>query len=185
MLAHGFTGQRINTAENDATDIAAGMGDFAGLPHRMQHVAQRDGVAFINDSKATNGVAAACALAAYESIYWIAGGDAKEDGLGPAASATANVRRAYLIGSSAADFASTLDGKVPIRLSGDLESATTAAFADASAATGTTGTATILLSPAAASFDQFDNFAARGDAFGALARRLTATAATTRGGAHA
>ncbi|RZO30060.1 MAG: UDP-N-acetylmuramoyl-L-alanine--D-glutamate ligase [SAR116 cluster bacterium] len=164
-------------------DIAAGMGDFAGLPHRMQHVAQHEGVAFINDSKATNGVAAACALAAYDSIYWIAGGEAKEDGLGPAASATANVRRAYLIGSSAADFASTLDGKVPIRLSGDLESATTAAFADASAAIGAAGTATILLSPAAASFDQFDSFGDRGDAFCAIARRLATATAT--GGAHA
>ena len=165
-------------------NIAAAMGDFAGLPHRMQHVAQRDGVAFINDSKATNGVAAACALAAYDSIYWIAGGAAKEDGLGPAADATANVRRAYLIGSSAADFASTLDGKVPIRQSGDLESATTAAFADASAATGAAGTATILLSPAAASFDQFDSFGARGDAFCAIARRLAAPEPTA-GGAHA
>jgi len=162
-------------------DIAAGLKDFAGLPHRMQHVAQHRGVAFINDSKATNGVAAACALAAYDSIYWIAGGEAKEDGLGPAASATANVERAYLIGSAAADFAATLADRVPIRLSGDLESATTAAFADASAAT---GAATILLSPAAASFDQFANFAARGDAFCAIARQLAATGPGT-GGAHA
>lgn len=162
-------------------DIAAGLADFAGLPHRMQHVAQHQRVAFINDSKATNGVAAACALAAYDSIYWIAGGEAKEDGLGPAASATANVERAYLIGSAAADFAATLADRVPIRLSGDLESATTAAFADASAAT---GAATILLSPAAASFDQFANFAARGDAFCAIARQLAATGPGT-GGAHA
>jgi UDP-N-acetylmuramoylalanine--D-glutamate ligase len=168
---------------NDA-DIAAGMADFAGLPHRMQHVAQRDGVAFINDSKATNGVATACALAAYDSIYWIAGGEAKEGGLGPAASATANVRRAYLIGNSATDFAATLDGHVSIRMSGDLESATTAAFADASTATGADGTATILLSPAAASFDQFESFVVRGDAFSAIARRL-ATPAATAGGAHA
>ena len=162
-------------------DIAAGLANFAGLPHRMQHVAQHEGVAFINDSKATNGVAAACALAAYDSIYWIAGGEAKEDGLGPAADATANVERAYLIGSAAADFAATLAGQVPIRLSGDLESATTAAFADASAAA---GTATILLSPAAASFDQFANFAARGDAFCAIARQLAASGPRT-GGAHA
>ena len=169
--------------EMSAADIAAGLADFAGLPHRMQHVAQHEGVAFINDSKATNGVAAACALAAYDSIYWIAGGDAKADGLGPAASATASVEHAYLIGSSAADFAATLDGHVPISLSGDLESATTAAFADASAATGAAGTATILLSPAAASFDQFENFVARGDAFSAIARRITAANAT--GGAHA
>ena len=165
-------------------DIAAGMSDFAGLPHRMQHVAQHEGVSFINDSKATNGVAAACALAAYDSIYWIAGGEAKADGLGPAAAATANVARAYLIGRAATDFAATLDGLVPIRLSGDLESATSAAFADASAATGAAGRATILLSPAAASFDQFESFVARGDAFSAIARRL-ATGTTHMGGAHA
>ena len=144
-------------------------------------MAQRDGVAFINDSKATNGVATACALAAYDSIYWIAGGEAKEGGLGPAASATANVRRAYLIGNSATDFAATLDGHVSIRMSGDLESATTAAFADASVAT---GAATILLSPAAASFDQFESFVARGDAFTAIAKRL-ASPTITAGGAHA
>jgi len=162
-------------------DIAAGLMDFAGLPHRMQHVAQHGGVAFINDSKATNGVAAACALAAYDSIYWIAGGEAKDGGLGPAADAIANVERAYLIGSAAGDFAATLAGRVSIRLSGDLETATTAAFADASTATGAT---TILLSPAAASFDQFANFAARGDAFSAIARQLAATGPDT-GGAHA
>jgi UDP-N-acetylmuramoylalanine--D-glutamate ligase len=168
----------------DESKIDAGMASFAGLPHRLQPVGQTGHVSFINDSKATNGVATACALAAYDSIYWIAGGEAKEDGLGPAASATANVRRAYLIGSSATNFAGTLDGQVPIRLSGDLESATTAAFADASAATGAAGTATILLSPAAASFDQFDSFVARGDAFSAIARRL-APPANTAGGAHA
>ena len=164
--------------------IAAGMADFAGLPHRMQHVAQHEGIAFINDSKATNGVAAACALAAFDSIYWIAGGEAKADGLGPAARATANIERAYLIGSAANDFAATLDGLVPIRLSGDLETAATAAFADASAATGSSGTATILLSPAAASFDQFDSFVARGDAFSAIAKRLVSPAIPP-GGAHA
>ena len=165
-------------------DIAAGMADFAGLPHRMEAVAAHEGVAFINDSKATNGVAAACALTAFDSIYWIAGGQAKEDGLGPAADATANVRRAYLIGSAAAAFAATLEGRVPIVQSGDLESATMAAFADARAATGRTGSATVLLSPAAASFDQFDSFVARGDAFSAIARRLAAPA-MTQGGVHA
>ena len=168
----------------DAADIAGGLADFVGLPHRMQHVAQHQGVAFINDSKATNGVAAACALAAFDSIYWIAGGEAKADGLGPAAAATQKVERAYLIGSAATDFATELTGLVPVSLSGDLESATHAAFADASTATGTAGKATILLAPAAASFDQFDSFVARGDAFSAIARRIAATGSGA-GGAHA
>ena len=95
---------------------------------------------------------------------------------------------AYLIGSAAQAFATELDGIVETSLSGDLETATTSAFADASAAAGTDGRdATILLSPAAASFDQFASFVARGDAFISIARRLTADAATTavQGGAHA
>ena len=107
------------------------MAGFAGLAHRLQPVTSHGPITFVNDSKATNGVAAACALAAYDSIYWIAGGEAKEDGLGPAAAATANVERAYLIGSAAPDFAQTLRGRFPIMLAGDLETATAAAFSDA------------------------------------------------------
>ena len=105
------------------------MAGFTGLAHRLQPVTGHGPVTFVNDSKATNGVAAACALAAYDSIYWIAGGEAKEDGLGPAAAATANVERAYLIGSAAPDFAKTLrTASVPIMLAGDLATATAAAF---------------------------------------------------------
>ncbi|MGB1107015.1 MAG: UDP-N-acetylmuramoyl-L-alanine--D-glutamate ligase, partial [Candidatus Puniceispirillaceae bacterium] len=85
---------------------------------------------------------------------------------------------------AATDFATELTGLVPVSLSGDLESATHAAFADASTATGTAGKATILLAPAAASFDQFDSFVARGDAFSAIARQIAATGSGA-GGAHA
>ena len=151
-------------------------------------MASHGGISFVNDSKATNGVAAARALAAFGNIYWIAGGEAKEDGLGEAAAETAHVAHAYLIGSSAAAFAAELDGIVETSLSGDLETATTSAFADASAAAGTDGRdATILLSPAAASFDQFTSFVARGDAFTEIARRLAADAGgpAVQGGAHA
>jgi len=180
-----------------AESIAAGMSSFAGLPHRLQPVAGNDHLQFVNDSKATNGVAAARALAAFDNIYWIAGGQAKDDGLGAALDATAMVRRAYLIGASAPAFAAALDGRCDVTMCGDLNTATHTAFADASADTGAAGTdtATILLSPAAASFDQFANFAARGNAFAALARRLAAPAPTpkaspkaspkVRGGAHA
>ena len=169
-------------------EIAEGMAGFAGLPHRLQTVASHGGISFVNDSKATNGVAAAKALAAFDNVYWIAGGEAKEDGLGEAARETAKVAHAYLIGSAAQAFAAELDGIVETSLSGDLETATTSAFADASVATGTDGRdATILLSPAAASFDQFASFVARGDAFTAIARRLAADAgaAAVQGGAHA
>lgn len=171
-----------------ADEIAEGMAGFAGLPHRLQTVAKHDGISFVNDSKATNGVAAAKALAAFDNVYWIAGGEAKEDGLGEAAAKTAKVAHAYLIGSAAQAFAAELDGIVDTSLSGDLETATKSAFADASAATGMDGRdATILLSPAAASFDQFASFVARGDAFTDIARRLTTDAgkAGVQGGAHA
>ena len=172
----------------DEADIRLSMASFAGLPHRLQTVARANGISFVNDSKATNGVATAKALAAFDNIYWIAGGEAKEDGLGPAAGDTTRVTHAYLIGSSAPSFAAELDGKLDISLSGDLESATTSAFADASAARTRDGRdATILLSPAAASFDQFASFVARGEAFTALACRLAGDAAppAMQGGAHA
>ena len=173
-------------------EIARGMAGFAGLPHRLQTVARADGISFVNDSKATNGVAAARALAAFDNIYWIAGGEAKEDGLGPAADETAHVTHAYLIGSAAPDVAAALDGLVDVSMAGDLESATTSAFADASAARSRNGRdATILLSPAAASFDQFASFVARGELFADLARRLAGEAGSPgakpaiQGGAHA
>lgn len=171
------------------TAISTGMASFAGLPHRMQQVAQTGGIVFINDSKATNGVAAAKALAAFDNIYWIAGGDAKEDGIRNIGGAIGAVRRAYLIGTSAASFAASLSGRCPTEISGDLESATVSAFSDASAACAddkgnshNTGiAATILLSPAAASFDQFDNFVARGNVFTDIAHRLTASDRDRRG----
>lgn len=167
---------------DDAT-IAAGMRSFAGLPHRMQHVAQWRNIAFIDDSKATNGVAAAKSMGAFDNIYWIAGGTAKEDGIGAAADALDQIHRAYLIGASADAFADQLSGHVPTQIMGDLDSATRAAFADACDETKRDALpATILLAPAAASFDQFDSFVARGEAFAALAQELTHP---TAGGAHA
>jgi UDP-N-acetylmuramoylalanine--D-glutamate ligase len=144
-------------------DIAEAMQSFPGLPHRQEHLVDVAGVRFVNDSKATNGDSAARALACYDAIYWIAGGLAKDDGLGPAANALSRVRRAYLIGKAAPDFARALAGKVETRMSGDLATAVRQAFEDArrDAVSG----AVVLLSPACASFDQFANFEARGEAF--------------------
>ena len=177
----------------DETVINAGMASFTGLPHRLQPVAQTGHINFINDSKATNGVAAAKALMAFDNIYWIAGGMAKDDGIGAAGEAldragkaAGAVKKAYLIGASADLFATQLDGKCTTEIHHDLNSATYAAFADAQKAT---DTAHILLSPAAASFDQFDSFEARGDAFTALAKTLcttpSATMTTSMGGSYA
>ena len=145
------------------------MSSFAGLPHRLQTVATMGPISFVNDSKATNGTAAAKAIAAFSHIYWVAGGLAKEDGLDAVMPHIRNVEKAYLIGSSAAAFAETLHGHCPATIYNNLHEATHAAFDDAK---DSTVGGTILLAPAAASFDQFDNFGARGDAFCQLARQL-------------
>jgi UDP-N-acetylmuramoylalanine--D-glutamate ligase len=163
----------------DMAMINRGVKSYSSLPHRLQTVARCGKIQFVNDSKATNGVAAAKALSAFDDIYWVAGGLAKQDGLAPAMQYLDAVKKAYLIGTAAAEFAKSLDGQCPAAICGDLEKATRAAFDDASAAI---DGGTILLAPAAASFDQFTSFGARGDAFAALAQNLCAT---TAGGNHA
>ena len=145
--------------------IEAAMRSFAGLPHRSQRVAERGGVVFVNDSKATNADAAAQALRAFGRIRWIAGGLGKEGGIAPLARDLGTVAKAYLIGHSAAAFALQL-GDVPHELCGDM--ATAVARAAAEAVPGDT----VLLAPAAASFDQFPDFEARGEAFIAAVRAL-------------
>ena len=153
----------------DVDQIDHGMASFVGLPHRLQTVATIGPISFVNDSKATNGTAAAKAIAAFSHIYWVAGGLAKEDGVDAVMPHIRNVEKAYLIGNSAAAFAETLHGHCPAGIYNNLHDATHAAFDDAKD-NGNGGT--ILLAPAAASFDQFDNFGARGDAFCQLARQL-------------
>jgi UDP-N-acetylmuramoylalanine--D-glutamate ligase len=150
-------------------DIAAGIASFPGLAHRQETVATRGGVRFINDSKATNADAAATALACYDHIYWIAGGVPKAGGIASLGPYFPRIRRAFLIGDAARDFAATLDGRVPHEISATLDRAVAAAFAAAQAAG---GGAVVLLSPACASFDQFSDFEARGEAFRALVTAL-------------
>jgi len=155
--------------------INHGISSFTNLPHRLQRVASCGKVQFINDSKATNGIAAAKALATFNDIYWVAGGLAKQDGLSPTIPHLGAVKKAYLIGTAAPAFANSLSGICPVAIYHELEQATRAAFDDAS--THPEG-GTILLAPAAASFDQFPNFGARGDAFAALAHDLCGTGYT-------
>jgi UDP-N-acetylmuramoylalanine--D-glutamate ligase len=138
--------------------IEAGFVSFQGLPHRSQIVGQANGVTFVNDSKATNVDSAAKALAAFGNIRWIAGGLGKEGGLGPLAGATGSVRKAYYIGRSAAEFALELPG-LDHAVCETMDRAVAQAVAEADPGD------TILLAPAAASFDQFDNFEKRGEAF--------------------
>ncbi|MDJ0628787.1 MAG: UDP-N-acetylmuramoyl-L-alanine--D-glutamate ligase [Rhodobacter sp.] len=131
---------------------------FAGLPHRSQVVAERDGVTFVNDSKATNAESAGQALKAFGRVRWIAGGLGKEGGISALAPQFGHVAKAYLIGHSAREFALQL-GAVPH------EVCETMARAVARAAEEAEPGDTVLLAPAAASFDQYPDFERRGEDF--------------------
>lgn len=143
---------------------------YPGLVHRQEPVTMIDGIAYVNDSKATNGDAAARALACYDAVYWIAGGRPKEGGLKATEPYLKNVRHAYLIGEAALAFSRFLDGKVPLTVAGDLETALKQArrLAKKEKLDG----AVVLLSPACASFDQFDDFEHRGDVFREMVEKL-------------
>lgn len=147
-----------------AATIASALKSFQGLAHRQELVTTVEGVAFVNDSKATNADAAEKALRCYENIYWIAGGIAKEGGIASLKPLFPRIRHAYLIGEAADDFADTLEAnKVPHDLYEDLE----AALEDAGerALNDKLPGAVVLLSPACASFDMFKSFEHRGDVF--------------------
>ena len=152
-----------------ADDIADAMADYPGLPHRAELVATIGNVHYVNDSKATNVDAAARALASYKEIFWIAGGQAKDDHLEAITPFASNIRHAFLIGDAEESFAAALEGTIPFTRCGDLASALNAAHL---AAQNAGMDAVVLLSPACASFDQWKNFEARGDAFRNLAQSL-------------
>jgi UDP-N-acetylmuramoylalanine--D-glutamate ligase len=147
--------------------IAEGVRTYPGLPHRQAEVANIAGLRFINDSKATNADAAARAMGCYERFVWIAGGVGKAGGIDSLAPLFSRISKAFLIGQDGAAFARTLSAHgVANDVAGTLERAVTLAAAHARA----TGTEIVLFSPAAASFDQFENFEQRGDVFTALVR---------------
>jgi UDP-N-acetylmuramoylalanine--D-glutamate ligase len=146
--------------------IFAACATFPGLPHRMERIAEKNGILFVNDSKATNTDSTAPALAAYPYIHWIVGGRAKSDGLGPCADQLGHVRAAYTIGEAGPMFAQLLEGRVPVRRSELL------ARAVSEAAEAARSGEVVLLSPACSSFDQFRDYEARGDAFRAMVGAL-------------
>ena len=150
-------------------DAATGLVTFPGLAHRMETVGEIDHVRFVNDSKATNADAARQAMSSYPKFYWIAGGRPKAGGIDGLDDLFPRIEKAYLVGEAAEDFGRTLDGKAPYVLTGDIESATRAAFADARKSG---DGAIVLLSPACASFDQYPDFEVRGDAFRAAVQGL-------------
>ena len=147
-----------------------GLLTFPGLAHRMEAVGSLDGVRFINDSKGTNADAARQALASYPSVFWIAGGKAKEGGIDSLRDLFPHVATAYLNGEAADAFAETL-GDTPHIVAHTMERAVEMAAADAAKAG---GEQVVLLSPACASFDQFPDFEVRGEAFRAAVLALGA-----------
>ena len=146
--------------------IEHGFRTYPGLPHRMERIRDRDGVLFVNDSKATNPTATAPALAAFEKIRWICGGQAKTDNLDVCAPHFGHVRKAYTIGEAGELFASLLSPHMAVAQCETLERAVGEAAAEAERGD------TVLLSPACASFDQFRDFEQRGDEFRRLVEGL-------------
>ncbi len=136
---------------------------YPGLPHRSQIIAEADGVTYVNDSKATNVDSAMKALSAFENIRWICGGLEKEGGIAALNGAATEVLRAYVIGREAAGFA--------IQLDMDAQVCTTMAAAVEQAMSDAQPGETVLLAPAAASFDQYDNFEQRGEDFATEVRQ--------------
>jgi UDP-N-acetylmuramoylalanine--D-glutamate ligase len=147
-------------------EIEEGLRTYPGLPHRMERVREKSGVLFVNDSKATNPTATAPALAAFERVRWILGGQAKTDNLDECAPHFGHVRKAYTIGEAGELFASLLSPHMDVAECGTLERAVGEAARDAQAGD------TVLLSPACASFDQFRDFEDRGDQFRELVGAL-------------
>ena len=154
--------------------IGQAIDSFPGLAHRQELVAECGGVRYVNDSKATNADATERALGCYAPIYWVAGGRAKEGGIAPLKPYFPRIRHAFLIGESAANFGDTLGDAVPHPSCGTLDKAVSAAHAMATSEH--LDGATLLLSPAAASWDQFDSFEQRGDRFRDQVLQLTSGA---------
>jgi UDP-N-acetylmuramoylalanine--D-glutamate ligase len=146
--------------------IDRGLESFPGLPHRMQRVGTKHGVLFVNDSKATNPTSTAPALAAFDRIHWILGGQAKTHDLDACRPGFSHVARAYTIGEAGGMFAEILAPDMPVEECGTLDRAVAEAARQARPGE------TVLLSPACASFDQFRDYEDRGDRFRAAVEAL-------------
>jgi len=150
----------------DDSAIAEALRTYPGLPHRMERVREKDGVLFVNDSKATNPTSTAPALAAYPAVHWILGGLPKSDDLDACEPFLDHVKAAYTIGEAGPMFAQLLAPRLPVR---ECEMLVEAVGVAAEAAK---PGEVVLLSPACASFDQFRDYEARGDAFRAAVESL-------------
>ena len=149
------------------TTIEQGLRTYPGLPHRMERIREKDGVLFVNDSKATNPTATAPALAAFERIRWICGGQAKTDNLDECAPHFGHVRKAYTIGEAGELFASLLSPHMAVAECETLERAVSEAAADADSRA-----IRCCSRRPARRFDQFRDFEERGDQFRELVGAL-------------
>lgn len=147
-------------------DIFKAFESFKGLAHRQELIADRDGIQFINDSKATNVDAAARALSSFDSIHWIAGGRPKDKSFEALMAFKSRIKHAYLLGEAADALAQMLKGYVSYSDCRDMAEAVEMAAGQAEAGD------TVLLSPACTAFDQFTDFEARGEAFRAAVMRM-------------
>ncbi len=160
----------------EAAEIAPHFASFPGLVHRQERVASHQNLAIINDSKATNAEASLHALRAFPNIFWLLGGLPKDEGITPLLGDLTTVQQAYTFGQAAAEFTAQLSPMLATRQSDTLEQALSHALTDALAwaRQHPEEPATLLLSPACASFDQFSSFEARGDAFRDLVTKALA-----------
>jgi UDP-N-acetylmuramoylalanine--D-glutamate ligase len=154
----------------EPAEIAKGLRSFPGLAHRMEQVGRKGAVLFVNDSKATNADSSAQALASFTDMFWIAGGKPKAGGITTLEKFFPRIRKAYLVGEAADEFACTLEGRVAYEKVGTIDRAVEASARDAERSG--LKEPVVLLSPACASFDQFRNFEVRGDHFRELVLKL-------------
>ena len=144
------------------SDIIEKLVSFEGLKHRMQYLGSKNNITYYNDSKATNANAAACSLSSMQNIFWIAGGIFKEKNLDALENYWSNIKKAYLFGKSSLLFSEYLKGKVDFEVFSTMHEAFYKANIEAK---NTEEQANIILAPACASFDQFNNFEERGNKF--------------------
>ncbi|WP_208435923.1 UDP-N-acetylmuramoyl-L-alanine--D-glutamate ligase [Bartonella phoceensis] len=163
----------LQALEITDSHIEKHLASYKGLAHRMQQVRKMGSILFINDSKATNADATAPALSAFHNIFWIVGGQAKEGGIDPLRGFFHKIRKAYLIGSTAEEFASVIGSAFSFSMSLTLENAVREAAADAMYCKAKE--VVVLFSPACASYDQFKNYEMRGEAFVSFVMQLKET----------
>jgi UDP-N-acetylmuramoylalanine--D-glutamate ligase len=169
LLNAAATAMAVLPLVDDLEAVTAGLCSFRGLAHRHQLVGRLGGIRFVNDTKATNVHAVCAGLRGYPSpVVLIAGGSGKGEDYAPLREVMAAVRHVVTIGEEGPAIAAALAGAVPCSAAGDLESAV------ARAAELAAPDATVLLSPACASFDMFTSYRQRGEAFAAAARALGA-----------